>query len=214
VWRARRQFLTHGAAGLAALVAGCGAKGIADDGSDLDAPGMPDGEKADGLSPTPSCDEDTEDNIEGPYYLAGAPEKTTLVEAGMVGTRLFLSGRVYAHGATCAPLSGAQIDFWQADALGEYDATGYRLRGVFVADAQGAFSIPTILPGRYLNGNTYRPRHLHVKVSAPGHPTLTTQLYFKGDPYNTVDEFIRPSLIMPLGRVGTARTARFDFVIA
>ena len=39
----------------------------------------------------------------------------------------------------------------------------------------------TILPGKYLNGNSFRPSHIHFKISAPGFSTLTTQLYFEGD---------------------------------
>ena len=31
---------------------------------------------------------------------------------------------------------------------------------------------------------------IHVKVYAPGYAPLTTQLYFKGDPYNAIDPFI------------------------
>jgi catechol 1,2-dioxygenase len=29
----------------------------------------------------------------------------------------------------------------------------------------------------------FRPAHIHIKVSYPGFETLTTQLYFEGDPY-------------------------------
>jgi catechol 1,2-dioxygenase len=53
-----------------------------------------------------------------------------------------------------------------------------------------------------------------VKVSAPGHRPLTTQLYFDGDPYNKVDPFIRPELVMKLGDEQGRKAARFDFVLA
>jgi protocatechuate 3,4-dioxygenase beta subunit len=221
----RRSFLQTGALGLAGVVGtgwltGC-AGGVAPAEAKLpgEAPGQApastsllDG-KEDGVAPTPMCGEDTMENIEGPYYRAGAPDRTTLVEPDMAGRRLELSGLVMAHGSPCQPLAGATIDIWQADSQGAYDADGYTLRGVFTTDANGAYRIPTILPGRYLNGSLYRPRHLHVKVRADGRPTLTTQLYFQGDPYNDFDDFILPSLIMPVERVGAALHTRFDFVI-
>src|SRR5690606_34392367 len=100
---------------------------------------------------------------------------------------------------------GAVLDFWQADDDGGYDNDGvadppageFVLRGKVESDAAGGFSLKTIIPGHYLNGNQYRPAHIHVTVSAPGFASLTTQLYFEGDPYNEIDPFIIDSLIMP-----------------
>jgi protocatechuate 3,4-dioxygenase beta subunit len=171
--------------------------------------------------PTPECAE-TEDNIEGPYYRPGAPMRADLTDPGMSGTRLTIHGRVLGPDCT-TPLAGALLDVWQANADGHYDNDGsmrltadrYLLRGKLTTDASGAFSIQTIVPGRYLNGPQYRPAHVHVKLSAPGHRALTTQLYFPDDPYNDVDPFIHRSLIMnvtptPQG----ARDAHFDFVLA
>ena len=43
------------------------------------------------------------------------------------------------------------------------------------------------MPGRYLNGNQYRPSHIHFRVTAPDHVELVTQLYFQGDPYIPID---------------------------
>jgi catechol 1,2-dioxygenase len=116
---------------------------------------------------------------------------------------------------------GALLDVWQADAGGHYDNDGHlgriepiRLRGKLVASSRGEYEIETILPGHYLNGPQYRPAHVHVKVSAPGHRPLTTQLYFEGDPYNAIDPFIRPELVMKLEDESGGKGARFDFVLA
>jgi protocatechuate 3,4-dioxygenase beta subunit len=38
------------------------------------------------------------------------------------------------------------------------------------------------LPGHYVAGSAWRPRHIHLRAQAPGHRTLVTQLYFNGDP--------------------------------
>src|SRR5438105_4910363 len=64
---------------------------------------------------------------EGPYFKPGSPMRTSLVQAGMSGTRLKLTGRVLT--LSCQPVSGVRLDFWQADGSGNYDNSGYRLRG-------------------------------------------------------------------------------------
>src|SRR5438874_11020092 len=64
---------------------------------------------------------------EGPYFKPGSPARTSLIESGMTGTRLVLSGRVLTP--ACAPVAGATLDFWQADASGNYGNSCYRLRG-------------------------------------------------------------------------------------
>lgn len=162
---------------------------------------------------TPSCEE-TEDDPLGPYYRAGAPTRTSLVTPGMRGYRLVVEGRVRRAGAACAGLAGATVDVWQADHAGAYDQVGYTLRGVFVADAAGAYRLETIVPGRYLDGDHYRPRHLHVIVRAPGRPPLVTQLYFAGDPYNASDSMFKPTLALKVRASGLgAYVASFDFVL-
>jgi catechol 1,2-dioxygenase len=161
----------------------------------------------------------THDNIEGPYYRAGAPERWDLTEPGMRGTVLELDGRV--TGLDCREgLRDVELDVWHATADGHYDNDGsmgrtskYVLRGKLHTDRDGRYHVRTIVPGRYLNGPQYRPAHVHVKVRASGFSDLTTQLYFPGDPYNDVDPFIHRSLIMQAERAGEALRARFDFVL-
>src|SRR5205085_9577000 len=82
------------------------------------------------LAPTPACDDGdavTPAETEGPYYKRSTPERTSLWEPGMAGTRLRLSGQVLTR--DCRPVPAALLDFWQADAAGAYDNAGYRLRG-------------------------------------------------------------------------------------
>ena len=66
--------------------------------------------------------------------------------------------------------------------------------------------LDTILPGP-ADG---RPRHLAVKVQAPGGPVLTTQLFFPDDLANATDAAFRPELLLTQTGDGTAA---FDFVI-
>ncbi len=126
----------------------------------------------------------------------------------MPGTRLRLTGRVLS--LDCTPLSGALLDFWQADASGVYDNQGYRLRGHQRAGADGRYSLETIVPGLY----TGRTAHIHVKVQAPGKPVLTTQLYLPGQAKNTQDPIFNPALVMDVTDSGDAKAASFDFVVA
>jgi protocatechuate 3,4-dioxygenase beta subunit len=163
------------------------------------------------LPPLPSACAPTADNIEGPFFKPGAPHRSVLVSPDDAGERLLVLGTVMS--TDCRPLSGVEMDIWQADARGGYDLEGFRHRGRLCTQDGGAFQLATIVPGRYLNGRRYRPAHIHVKLRAPGHRPLTTQLYFAGDPYNQGDDFIVPSLIMAPLRTGTGSLARFDFVL-
>ncbi len=173
---------------------------------------------------TKTCIE-THDNIEGPYYRDGAPERWNLVEqriAGVTlgGTALDIEGRV--TGVDCrTPLANAELDVWHATPDGHYDndgtmhvpASGFLLRGKLRTDEQGRYFVRTVVPGRYLNGSQFRPAHVHVKVRAPGYAALTTQLYFPDDPYNRIDPFIHPSLIMAVDTVKSGASAHFDFAL-
>src|ERR1043165_3100918 len=58
-----------------------------------------------------------------------------------------------------------------------------------------------------------RPAHIHIKASSGKSPILTTQLYFKGDPWIHHDAGVRPSLIMSPRRDSEGLVAKFDFVI-
>jgi protocatechuate 3,4-dioxygenase beta subunit len=168
--------------------------------------------------PTPSCEEETESDIEGPFYTENAPVLSpdasgrAVLSPSMPGERIVLTGRVLAVG--CTPLAGAELDLWQADEAGVYDNVGYTLRGRVLTASDGSFAISTVLPGRYLNGSTYRPRHLHLKLRAAGHRLLTTQLYFPGDPFNESDAFFDARLMVNDVTEDGERYARFDFVLA
>ena len=159
----------------------------------------------------PACTgraEATAGNAEGPYYKSGAPERAALVEPGMTGARLLLTGQVLT--TDCRPVAGALLDFWQADDKGEYDNSGYTLRGKQFADELGRYRLETVVPAPYPG----RPPHIHVKVNAPGGPVLTTQIYFEGQPGNESDALVRPSLIVPLTEAaGGGKAATFNFVL-
>jgi protocatechuate 3,4-dioxygenase beta subunit len=149
----------------------------------------------------------TPEQTEGPYYKEGSPQRERLAEAGAPGQKLILTGSV--RSSNCRPLARAELQFWQADAGGEYDNSGFRLRGHEFTDARGQYRVQTIVPGQYPG----RTRHIHVKVQARGGPVLTTQLYFPGEAQNRDDSIFDPALLLPVSKSGSTWTARFDFVI-
>jgi protocatechuate 3,4-dioxygenase beta subunit len=166
--------------------------------------------QAQALPATPPCDDGDEPTIaqtEGPYYTPNTPERTSLLEPGMAGTKLVLTGYVLTTG--CQPVARALVDFWHADDAGVYDNAGYRLRGHQFTDDQGRYTLETILPGLYPG----RTRHIHVKVQAPNQPVLTTQLYFPDEPANGDDGIFRPELIMELQDAADGKAGAFSFVL-
>ena len=165
------------------------------------------------LAPTPACADDddldaTLEQTEGPFYTPDTPERTSLLEPGMTGTRLNVTGYVYT--TDCRPVAGALLDFWHADDAGEYDNVGYRLRGHQFADEDGRYELETILPGLY----TGRTRHIHVKAQAPNQPVLTTQLYFPDELANESDGIFNPDLVMDLRETDEGQLGFFNFVLA
>jgi protocatechuate 3,4-dioxygenase beta subunit len=165
------------------------------------------------LQATPPCDDGDDDDVteaqtEGPYYTPSTPRRSNLVTAGLRGIPLLVTGDVVD--TQCRPIRGALLDFWQADAAGEYDNRGYRLRGHQFADARGRYALRTIVPGLYPG----RTRHIHVKVQRPEGKILTTQLYFPREPRNRTDNIFDSSLVMDIRRVGNGRRARFRFVLS
>ncbi|MGY1692754.1 catechol 1,2-dioxygenase [Geodermatophilus sp. SYSU D01105] len=179
----------------------------------------------------------TKGSILGPYYLPGQkrlPAQATLpMRDDEVGTPLVFSGQVRDVDGT--PLPGAEVDIWQADDQGYYSGFAPHLpegnlRGVVVTDDEGRFEIRTIQPAPYqipTDGPTgklitaagwhpWRPAHLHLLVRAPGHRTITTQLYFAGGEWvdSDVAEATKPELILdPQDQGDGTRAVTYDFVL-
>lgn len=189
--------------------------GASDAIDDADATEPPEGEavaEAPTLEPTPACaddDDPTPPQTEGPFYTPDTPERASFLEAGVAGTTLTIAGRVL--GTDCRPIAGALLDFWHADADGNYDNVGYRMRGHQFADSDGSWRLETILPAVY----TGRTRHIHVRVQPPGGQILTTQLYFPGEPANARDGIYQPELELTMtpDAADGSRFGSFDFVL-
>src|SRR5579864_2977305 len=150
----------------------------------------------------------TPTQIEGPYYKIGSPQRSSLIEPGITGTRLLLIGRVLNERGT--PIPHALVDFWQSDERGNYDMLGTLLRGHVFTDAEGRYELETIVPACY---QPRQARHIHAKVQAVSRP-YTTQLYFSDDADRVKDEFYKKELEVQVEALPDGRKrGTFDFVI-
>jgi protocatechuate 3,4-dioxygenase beta subunit len=162
------------------------------------------------LTPTPSCGDNAEATraqTEGPFFEPDSPEKSNFVGDVGKGTKIVLTGSVLT--TACQPVARALLDVWHADSDGEYDNEGFRLRGHFFTDDQGAYRLETIVPGNYSG----RTKHFHVKVRPPGGRVLTTQLYFPGERQNEQDSIFQPELLMDVRDSASGKDAAFTFVV-
>lgn len=174
--------------------------------------------------------------IEGPYYVPGAPERGaegSILERAEPGTPMVWEGVIKSVDGT--PLAGAQLDVWQDDNQGYYSQFSegqppWNLRGMFTVGDDGQFRVHTIKPvpyqiphdgatGKLISAagwHAWRPAHVHVKVSATGHETLTAQLYFPGDLHNDDDiaSAVKPELMLdPQQQTDGSLLVSYDVVL-
>lgn len=162
--------------------------------------------------------------IEGPLYVAGAPEAEGFarMDDGQDndGETMWLTGQVRDVDGT--PIAGAKVEIWHANSKGGYSffdqtQSEYNLRRTIYADSEGRYTARSIIPSGYgvpegaptdvvlksLGRHGERPAHIHYFVSAAGHQHLTTQINLAGDPY-TFDDFAfatREELVVPANKV-------------
>lgn len=175
--------------------------------------------------------------IEGPYYVPNAPERgadaTLPMRPAEPGTPLAWEGTITSTDGT--PLEGAKLDVWHCDDQGLYSQFSegqpeWNLRGTFTVGPDGRFKVSTIRPqpyqiptdgscGRLIDAagwHAWRPAHIHVKVSAPGHELLTAQLYFPGDEHNDDDvaSAVKPELMLaPVSQRDGSLNVEYGFVL-
>lgn len=143
--------------------------------------------------------------IEGPLYVAGAPESVGFArmddgtEEGKIPT-LIIEGTVKDTDGNI--IEGAKVEMWHANSLGNYSffdksQSDFNLRRTIITDADGHYTALTTMPVGYgcppegttqfvlnkLGRHGNRPSHVHYFVSAPGYRKLTTQFNIEGDQY-------------------------------
>jgi protocatechuate 3,4-dioxygenase beta subunit len=163
------------------------------------------------LEPTPAVGENdleiTPQETIGPAFEPNSPIRDNFRESGMTGEPVTLTGFVLDRKGK--PIKGALLDFWHADADGQYDFSGFRCRGHQFSEVNGRYELQTILPGIYPG----RTRHYHVRLQAAPGPIVTTQLYFPDEPRNNSDLLFRRELLLNIRDTNPGRLANFNFVL-
>ncbi len=162
-------------------------------------------ERLDAIDEALGIKNETPRTIEGPLYVAGAPECRGFARLDdgrdTDGHTLVMHGTV--HGADGKPMPGAKVEVWHCDTRGFYshfDPTGlqapFNMRRTIFTDEQGRYKFQSIVPHGYgvppgsptekllsaLGRHGQRPAHIHFFISADGHRKLTTQINIAGDP--------------------------------
>jgi protocatechuate 3,4-dioxygenase beta subunit len=162
----RRAFGLAGAAGAAYLFSRVG----------VSAPG------ADAAAPTCIL---TPAKTEGPYFVDEKLKRSDIrvdpVDGSVQpGVKLTLTFVVVSADGDCAPVSGAQVDVWHANASGLYSdeaqngTSGHKyLRGYQATGDDGSARFVTVFPGWYSG----RAIHIHLKVRKDVYE-FTSQLFF------------------------------------
>ena len=86
-------------------------------------------------------------NIEGPFYIPGAPERNNfrVWDKDGDGVPVSLTGRILS-GDCSSTTDGAIIEFWPANSNGDYDndSSEKRYRGAIQVGADGAYTLETL----------------------------------------------------------------------
>jgi hydroxyquinol 1,2-dioxygenase len=172
----------------------------------------------------------TESTVLGPFHMTESPVRALGANIDLVGSGepCVVSGRVLSRDG--APLPGAVLDVWQADAQGYYDVQRPDVqpagngRGLFTADVEGRFWFRTCVPSPYpipTDGpvgdllratarHPYRPAHIHFIASADGHTPVTTHMFVAGSPYLDSDAVfaVKRSLVQDFAATDDPSLAR------
>lgn len=112
----------------------------------------------------------------GPFYRPGAPLRS------VIGSGYLLTGTVRSA-ADCSAIPSPLIEFWQTGPDGRYDDAH---RAAVITGTAGRYRFETARPGAYFS----RPAHIHIRVSAKGFKTLTTQHYLRKNTAQAVFDLV------------------------
>lgn len=159
----------------------------------------------------------TENTVLGPFLTEDAQDVShggAIASEGK-GNYMYVEGRVLSTKGE--PIANAIIDTWETDGFGQYDIQyddrqQPECRGRLRSREDGTYAFRAVVPVPYgipddgpvsglvqkLGRHIIRPAHLHIKIQVPGYDTLTTALYFEGDPFVTSDVVfgVKSSLIV------------------
>lgn len=182
-------------------------------------------------------DDTTQGTVLGPFFVPDVPvaEQGADITAGRTAGSVPLDVDIRVVDRQGAPIAGAQVDIWQSAADGLYDVQRgldegeFEMRARFVADGDGRVRCRSVLPIPYqvpTNGpvggllaatkrHPWRPAHVHFRIAAAGHPTLTTHLFPTGDPYLGGDAVfgVKPDLVIDIPGTDAGRSLTYTFVL-
>jgi hydroxyquinol 1,2-dioxygenase len=172
----------------------------------------------------------TPTTVLGPFHMVASPIRQLGEQIMPIGDGdpCLVLGQVTNVDGT--PLSGAEVDVWQADHAGFYDVQQQDLvelgtgRALFSTDEHGRFWFRTVTPAPYpiptdgpvgelLNAtcrHPNRPAHIHFIAQAPGYHPVTTHAFVEGSPYIDSDAVfaVKSSLVIEFQWVDDEQEAR------
>ncbi|KAK1255938.1 hypothetical protein MKX07_008197 [Trichoderma sp. CBMAI-0711] len=175
----------------------------------------------------PNC---TQGSVLGPFHTNDAPH----LPIGSSMTTDSAGEPLLALCTVCdssgRPLSGVNVDIWEADSSGHYDVqyAGRQApseRCVMTSDVDGGFWFRAIRPVSYpvpddgpvgrllglLKRHSHRPAHMHFIFEKQGLDRLVTTLFIRGDQYETSDVVfgVKSNLVVDLERVDEKTAAKY-----
>ena len=151
----------------------------------------------------------TSEQVMGPFFPITLPadqDADLTVIAGKSGRALgqivYVSGRV--TNVRGEPVANAELEIWQANAVGRYNHPGDQGPALLDANfegyakirtgADGNYSFKTVKPAPYPTGidGWLRPPHIHFEIKGRA-SRLVTQMYFAGEALNEKDKLYASS---------------------
>lgn len=148
--------------------------------------------------------EPTPRQTEGPFYPDDPPTEQDADLTRVRGKSRRAAGqiveiRVRVLDRRGQPLRGAQVETWQANAVGRYDHPGdnnaapldpnFQGFARLASGGDGLVRLTTVKPGAYPFQQRVRTPHLHWRIRHRG-SELTTQMYFPSEPLNEEDRVL------------------------
>lgn len=163
-------------------------------------------------------DTQTTTDILGPFYRPDSPLRSNLRLANSNGTPIVLKGKILKEDGK-TPINNALVEIWHCDDNEVYDNTSdeYKYRGGQKTKADGKYEFKSILPVPYKadpkDEASWRPAHIHMRVSVPNEQDLITQLYFKNGKYVDTDKWASsPQAVNRILNISKTKTGESEII--